>query len=198
MCVVCFFSRFSSCIGVIMTPELTATAKWCGEILLRNNLDKLAQFLSRQNWTTEYLAVAVSSVVVMTPMHGENLLKKQTTHKNLYCNLECKNLSMHWRHHGMNSCQSSSEMLNNLCFIKQDKTKTIIYSKIIRGNWYTDTWKGHKVRMVSLKQVFLIYEGTKSYLSRKLSKFSSWLMSLHLILTCCIAIYQVSRGFLVV
>ena len=36
------------------------------------------------------LAVAVSSVVVMTPMHGENLLKKQTTHKFFYCNLESK------------------------------------------------------------------------------------------------------------
>ena len=49
------------------------------------------------------LAVAVSSVVVMTPMHGENLLKKQTTHKIFYRNLESKNLSMHWRHHHMNS-----------------------------------------------------------------------------------------------
>ena len=28
-----------------------------------------------------HLAVGVSSIVVMTPMHGENLLKKQTTHK---------------------------------------------------------------------------------------------------------------------
>ena len=47
----------------------------------------------------------------MTPMHGENLLKKQTTCKN-YCNLESKNLSMHWRHHGMNSRQRSSEVLS--------------------------------------------------------------------------------------
>ena len=55
-----------------------------------------------------HLAVAVSSVVVMTPMHGENLLKKQTTHKIFYCNLESKNLSMHWRHHSTNSRQRSS------------------------------------------------------------------------------------------
>ena len=31
-----------------------------------------------------HLAVGVSSIVVMTPMHGENLLKKQTTHK-IFC-----------------------------------------------------------------------------------------------------------------
>ena len=31
-------------------------------------------------WSTTHLEVGVSSVVVMMPMHGENLLKKQTTH----------------------------------------------------------------------------------------------------------------------
>ena len=66
------------------------------------------------------VAVAVSSVVVMTPMHGENLLKKQTTHKIFYCILESKNLSMHWRHHGTNSRQRSSATTKkspNLIFI---------------------------------------------------------------------------------
>ena len=56
-----------------------------------------------------HLEVGVSSVVVMTPMHGENLLKKQTNTKIFYCNLESKNLSMHWRHHLSNSCQLTSE-----------------------------------------------------------------------------------------
>ena len=57
-----------------------------------------------------HLAVAMSSVIVMMPMHGENLLKKQTTHKFFYCK-ESKTLSMHWRHHGTNSCQRSSGLL---------------------------------------------------------------------------------------
>ena len=57
---------------------------------------------------SNHLAVGMSSIIVMTLMHGENLQKKQTNTKFLYCNLESKNLSMHLRHHLMNSCQSSS------------------------------------------------------------------------------------------
>ena len=37
-----------------------------------------------------HLAVAVSSVVVMTPMHRENLLKKQTNTICFYCNYKVK------------------------------------------------------------------------------------------------------------
>ena len=57
---------------------------------------------------TVHLEVGVSLIVMMTPMHGENPLKKQTTHKIFYFNLESKNLSMHWRHHLANSRQSPS------------------------------------------------------------------------------------------
>ena len=42
--------------------------------------------------------VGMSSVYVMTTMHGENLLKKQTNTKIFYCNLESENLSMHCMH----------------------------------------------------------------------------------------------------
>ena len=62
------------------------------------------------HFLTLHLEVGVSSVVVMTPMHGENLLKKQTNTKFFYFNLESKNLSMHWRHHLTNSRQITSEL----------------------------------------------------------------------------------------
>ena len=52
---------------------------------------------------------------MMTPMHGENLLKKQTNTKIFYCNLESKNLSMHWRHH-----LSNSRQLTSVCVIKHN------------------------------------------------------------------------------
>jgi len=59
------------------------------------------------------LAVAVSLVVVMALMDGENLLKKQTNTKFFYCNSGSKNLSMHLRHHSTNSRQSSSAVINS-------------------------------------------------------------------------------------
>ena len=34
-----------------------------------------------------------------------------------YCNLESKNLSMHWRHHGTNSRQRSSDWMTFLCSV---------------------------------------------------------------------------------
>ena len=52
--------------------------------------------------------VGMSSVVVMTQMHGENQLKKQKKTKIFDCNLESKNLSMHLRHHHTNSRQITS------------------------------------------------------------------------------------------
>ena len=61
-------------------------------------------------FSVAHLAVGVSLVVVMTPMHGENLQKKQTNTKFFYCNLERKNLSINWCHHRTNSRQSSSEV----------------------------------------------------------------------------------------
>ena len=37
--------------------------------------------------------------------------KEADKHKNFYCNLESKNLSMHWHHHLTNSHQSTSAVL---------------------------------------------------------------------------------------
>ena len=60
---------------------------------------------------------------LMTPKHGENLLKKQTNTKIFYCNLESKNLSMHLHHHRANSRQSSSE-------------EQILTSELLHSNYY--------------------------------------------------------------
>ena len=67
---------------------------------------------SADYWSAAHLAVVMSLVVVMTLMHGENLLKKQTNTNIFYYNLESKNLSMPWRHHRMNSHQSSSGLID--------------------------------------------------------------------------------------
>lgn len=63
----------------------------------------------------------------MTPKHGENLLKKQTNTKIFYCNLESKNLSMHWRHHLTNSRQITS--------VQSDLCDTTIYQTKYRRQW---------------------------------------------------------------
>ena len=52
--------------------------------------------------------VGMSSGVVMTQMHGENQLKKQTMSKNFYCILESKNLFHHLCLHRMSSCHTTS------------------------------------------------------------------------------------------
>ena len=50
----------------------------------------------------------VSLVVVMTQMHGENQLKKQTKTKIFYCSLERKNLFNYLHHHHKNSRKITS------------------------------------------------------------------------------------------
>ena len=51
---------------------------------------------------------AVSLVMVITQMYGENQLNKQTKTKIFYCNFESKNLCNYLRHHRTNSRQTSS------------------------------------------------------------------------------------------